>query len=353
MFFSLWEGKVAPLFVSGQLWLALFFALHSVVNAHPLDMGLFQLSQAQSGVNQFEVTFDLNPKIGSAISKKDLFSLGTCSLKKESVETTSPQLMRFSALIFCEGVDKKLRLSFPFLSNSKIVSTFQVLVKSNLGGTEHLYSIDKTRPFIDLDTVSAGSLFSFVKMGMEHIGASLQEWGFLDRAPHFPDGIDHILFLIALCLAGGSFLNLVKTATGFTLGHSLTLALATLDLIHFPSKWVESAIALSIAYVAAEDLFVKKSGQRFWIAVVFGLVHGFGFANALNELHLKGKELVYALLGFNFGVEFGQVFFLTLFVLLGMALSRAQTFAALARTGCAFVVMVTGFVWFVQRAFHS
>ena len=123
-------------------------------------------------------------------------------------------------------------------------------------------------------------------MGIAHIGATPEEWwgpeGF-----HLPEGIDHILFLLALILAGGTLGQMVKTATGFTVGHSITLAAGSLGLVAFPQRVVESAIALSIAYVAAETFFIKTPRDRWKMAAAFGLIHGLGFASALGELNLE------------------------------------------------------------------
>ncbi len=103
---------------------------------------------------------------------------------------------------------------------------------------------------------------------------------------------------------------MLKTVTGFTIGHSITLSLAALGLVRLPARLIESAIALTIAYVAAEDLAKelthKKVRPRWQIAMAFGLIHGFGFARALSDLHLPRSRLLSALVGFNLGVELGQ-----------------------------------------------
>src|SRR5690606_36578708 len=100
------------------------------------------------------------------------------------------------------------------------------------------------------------------------------------------DGIDHILLLLALMLAGGTLLQLVGIATGFTLGHSITLALSGLGLVRPPASVIEPVIALSIALVAAQAFAGRREHdhRRWLIAAGFGLVHGFGFAGALHEL---------------------------------------------------------------------
>ncbi len=124
---------------------------------------------------------------------------------------------------------------------------------------------------------------------------------------HIFTGYDHIAFLLGVVLVGGSFKTIVKAVTAFTLAHSITLALAALDIVLLPSRIVESGIALSIMYIALENIFFRKFDRRWIITFFFGLVHGFGFASALAEVHLSGRLLGTALFAFNLGVEAGQI----------------------------------------------
>ena len=190
----------------------------------------------------------------------------------------------------------------------------------------------------------------FVLMGMQHIGATPSEW-VGKQGLHLPDGIDHILFLLALLLAGVAWAPVLKTVTGFTLGHSISLSLATLGLIQLPSRLVESAIALSIAYVAAEDFWLKSQKPRWQIAAAFGLVHGFGFAKALSELHLARSRLASALFGFNLGVELGQEVIVIALAPLLWALFKWGWFERIGRKICAGGILACALVWFFRRAF--
>ena len=120
-------------------------------------------------------------------------------------------------------------------------------------------------------------------------------------------GYDHIAFLIALLFVK-RFVDLLKVITAFTVAHTLTLALAALGIVTLPGRFVESAIAASIIYVAAENLWRGAGGAHRWqITFAFGLVHGFGFASVLRELGLPATGLVRSLLAFNVGVELGQL----------------------------------------------
>jgi hypothetical protein len=143
----------------------------------------------------------------------------------------------------------------------------------------------------------------------------------------------------------------LKTATGFTLGHSLTLALATLHIIEPSSRWVESAIALSIAYLAAESLLGIKSGQRWKIAALCGLVHGFGFASALQESEFTQHSLVSALVGFNLGIEVGQVFILLALFPIIREMRKEPLLRFYGLKSCSLAVFSTATYWFVVRAF--
>jgi hypothetical protein len=170
---------------------------------------------------------------------------------------------------------------------------------------------------------------------------------------HILIGPDHILFLIGLLLLGGSWGALVRIVTAFTIGHSITLSLAALDIVTPPPSIIEPAIALSIVFVGADNL-VRGDGRdlRAWVALVFGLVHGFGFANVLREFGLPREALGWSLFSFNFGVEIGQ---------LGIVLVVAAVLAAIRRrsdrlnqqmvfAGSVIVILAGGY-WFVQRVF--
>lgn len=140
---------------------------------------------------------------------------------------------------------------------------------------------------------------------------------------HILKGYDHILFLLTLLFPAvvvygargwqarqslrDSALDVLKVVTAFTLAHSLTLSLAVLGLVHFPSRWVECGIAVTVLLGALNNLKPVIVHRRWVVAFVFGLVHGFGFAAILADLGLKGANLALSLVGFNVGVELGQL----------------------------------------------
>jgi len=137
---------------------------------------------------------------------------------------------------------------------------------------------------------------------------------------HIFTGYDHIMFLFGLLLVGRGLGNLIKIVSSFTVAHSITLALATLNVVQ-PTAWVtEAGIALSIAYIGFENLFVKEIRHRWKVTFLFGLIHGFGFANILREMNLPRSGLAVSLFTFNLGVEIGQVAIISLMFLLFLSL---------------------------------
>ena len=167
---------------------------------------------------------------------------------------------------------------------------------------------------------------------------------------HILTGYDHILFLLTLLMLGGGLRQLLKIVTAFTVAHSVTLSLAVLNVITLPARLVESGIALSITYVAAENLWRNdRSLQRRWLVTFgFGLIHGLGFASILKEFHLVGANLALSLVGFNLGVEIGQVAIVTT-AFLGLLALRGVPWEAGIRRWISAGAMAAGLIWFVQR----
>jgi hypothetical protein len=170
---------------------------------------------------------------------------------------------------------------------------------------------------------------------------------------HILIGPDHILFLVGLLLLGGTWKTLVAIVSAFTIGHSVTLSLAALNIVTPPARIIEPAIALSIVFVGTDNL-VRGEGRdlRAWVALVFGLVHGFGFANVLREFGLPREALGWSLFSFNVGVEIGQ---LAVVVVVTTALTAVRRWRSdvgyrVAYAG-SLVVIAAGAYWFVERVF--
>ena len=175
-------------------------------------------------------------------------------------------------------------------------------------------------------------LRSFLALGVEHIFT----------------GYDHLLFLVGLLLLGRPRLVLFKIVTAFTVAHSITLILAALGVVHVSSHLVEPAIALSIAYVGAENFFLKSTDRRWIIAFAFGLIYGFGFASILREMGLPQRGLVLSLLSFNGGVELGQMAVVAV-ALPATLLIRRQSWQRYVVNAASLAIAGMGIYWFVER----
>ena len=174
-------------------------------------------------------------------------------------------------------------------------------------------------------------------------------------AEHILLGIDHLLFVLALLLLVKGWKRVVGTITAFTIAHSITLALATLGVVHVPGPPVEAIIALSIVFVAAEIVHGRQGRPGLaarwpWIvAFTFGLLHGLGFASALAGFGLPQGQLFAGLLSFNLGVEIGQLLVIgTAFVLVGGFRHRAW-YRRVVVVPASIVIAMIGLVWTVQR----
>ncbi len=168
---------------------------------------------------------------------------------------------------------------------------------------------------------------------------------------HIALGYDHLAFLLGLLVATASLRSLVKVITSFTVAHSITLALATFDIVVLPTRLTESMIALSIVYVAAENLIRNRSIERYRITFLFGLIHGFGFSNVLREMQLPRGHLALSLFSFNVGVEIGQLIFVVL--LFPLIEDLIQSGWTRLRRAVSAVVGCLAVFWFIQRAFFS
>ena len=167
---------------------------------------------------------------------------------------------------------------------------------------------------------------------------------------HILRGIDHLLFLLALLLAVRKWGDMIKIITAFTIAHSLTLILTSLGYLA-ALPWTEVVIAVSILYVAAENLWRKPDSRTLWRFAVtfgFGLIHGMGFAGALGEIGLPQGFKLGALLAFNLGVEAGQVAFALVALPLLLKVS-GKLYTRYLRTGLSAGVMTVAAFWLVQR----
>jgi hydrogenase/urease accessory protein HupE len=169
---------------------------------------------------------------------------------------------------------------------------------------------------------------------------------------HIFTGYDHILFVISLLFGAKTIRHILALVTAFTLAHSMTLALATFDIVQLPSGFVESAIALSIIYVALINIFNQDSKHQPWLAFGFGLIHGFGFAGILSEMRLDTNHMVTSLLSFNIGIELGQLLIVSIAFPIILWLKKLNVRPIKwVIPGTSVAIFCFGLVWFIQRAF--
>ena len=184
---------------------------------------------------------------------------------------------------------------------------------------------------------------------------------------HIWIGFDHILFLLSLLLPAvlvhearrwrgvatfrQALVEVLWVVTAFTVAHSITLSLAALGLIALPSRLVESAIAASVVLAAANNLKPLVEHRRWMVAFGFGLIHGFGFAGVLAELGLPQETLVLSLLGFNLGVEVGQLAIVAVFLPVAYALRATPFYRRVVFVGGSLATLTIALIWFVERAF--
>jgi hypothetical protein len=214
-----------------------------------------------------------------------------------------------------------------------------------------LFSVDQPLQQVDVTTAGAWQeVRDFWRDGVWHIWA----------------GFDHVLFLLALLMPGvlrresghwrtagfgEALTGTLKVVTAFTVAHSITLALAALGVVHLPARLVEAGIAASVAVAALNNAYPFFADARWLVGFGFGLLHGFGFASVLADPGLPIGSLVRALLGFNLGVETGQLVIVAAFLPLAYLLRRTWLYQRLTLVAGSSVIAVLAAVWLVERAF--
>jgi len=254
----------------------------------------------------------------------------------------------------CEGLTRTLKLRYSLLFD--VDPTHRGLVQWSLpggAGTQALvFAVSSPEQELQLKESSAWeTLRQYTAEGSWHIWI----------------GFDHILFLLALLLPAvlvrangswrpapalrGAVLDVVKVVTAFTIAHSITLSLAALQVITLPSRLVESVIAASVVLAALNNLWGRVERGRWAIAFVFGLIHGFGFASVLTDLGLPQGALVLALVGFNAGVELGQLAIVLAFLPMAFWLRGTAFYRIGVLKAGSGLIALLALWWFIQRAF--
>jgi hypothetical protein len=359
--------RIAP---AAALCLVIGLALPRLAAAHPLDIGYLRLTGDGDAVT---AVLDLHVNaaarlVGAAPAALDAAAIaaradeladaslraapivtaaGACRWSGPAAAAARDTTASLTARATCPAAVRGVRWELPFIRDERTAPAFQILVKAELAGEPRVAIVDRARPVLELAAGPAPGLAAFVWTGVEHIGAAPDQWHGRDGWK-LPDGLDHILFLLALMLAGGTLTRILGIVSGFTLGHSLTLALAALHVVRPPPRLIEPLIALSIAFVAARTVAGRFDGHRWKLASGFGLIHGFGFATALDQLALPTRELVPALLGYNLGVELGQVAIVLVAAPVLLHLQCHRRYQPVVRA-LATAILVAGIYWFFQR----
>lgn len=212
------------------------------------------------------------------------------------------------------------------------------------GFTELLQGGQTSQPMVRTvpEKQSAAALFvRFVVSGFEHI---------------VPEGLDHILFVLGLFFFSLRIKPILAQVTAFTLAHSVTLALASLNIVSLPASIVEPLIAISIVYVAVENIFFAKQGgisfARIGVVFCFGLLHGLGFASVLSDVGLPEGQFVFGLVGFNVGVELGQLAVISVaFLLVGWPFGKTSWYRRLIVIPASSAIALMGAWWAFERVF--
>jgi hydrogenase/urease accessory protein HupE len=263
-----------------------------------------------------------------------------CQAHFDAAAFDAPDGLRVTATYACPVEPARLHLRFGFLDSMPSDHRHLATVHLPHGGDVDQLAV-LARPDMDVE-ISAGASHGFgslLRGGVEHILT----------------GADHMAFLLALVLGGtlvaGERMRvgaLVAKLTAFTVGHSASLAIATLGGFAPGARFVEPAVALSVAYVGAENLFTRDVSHRWMLTLPFGFVHGFAFAGGLLPLGLPREQLPSALFAFNLGVEGGQLAVLAVLLPPLLAVRKRSWYPKVAR-GLSALIVLAGVVWFLQR----
>jgi len=335
-------------FAALGLALACVASPEGIARAHPAQFGTIHVRERGEGrrVVRFEYSGDESSPRGASLVWPD-----GCEVEGAIERTERPFGEAQRLVVRCEpeALERSVRIE-------SLPVGVQVAVRlEGEGGQLRELLLDAGTPSFTLAASEAPqpeTLGRAVALGAEHIAF----------------GIDHLLFVAVLVLVhrrrgtdGGlgraELTRLLGTLTAFTVGHSLTLALAVLELVSLPSAPVETCIALSVLLVAAEVARAERGGAadtlvftRPWLlAGIFGLVHGLGFAGALRDSGLGHRSVTTVLVGFNVGVELGQIAFVAV-LLAALALVGRTKLGARGPLGLAYVAGVLAAAWTLERA---
>ena len=225
-----------------------------------------------------------------------------------------------------------------------VIRQFEDISKENMIFSTYLQPGEISAELSPLSQATMSqTIIEYIILGMEHI---------------VPKGLDHILFIFGVFFFAVKLKPLLWQVTMFTLAHSLTLILASLKLVFIPASIIEPLIALSIGYVAFENIFQRQDKFRsnsniirYAVIFFFGLIHGLGFAFVLEDIGLPTGQLILSLLSFNIGVEIAQIGLVVLAYLLMFYPSKQLWYRKVIQIPCSLVIGLIGIYWFFERVF--
>ena len=338
---------------SGELAVRWDIALRDLDYVLELDRdgnGLLTWGEVRSRSDDITKYATAHLVLGAGGKECEWQSAGPMQLDKHSDGTYAVLSLAAKCGTFEHGLKMKYSLLFDVDPTHR--GLVQWIAPGTLASQPLVFSTDSAEQSLQLEAPSAWeTLRQYVVEGVWHI------WM----------GYDHILFLLSLLLpavlvrAGKqwepapslkrSLVEVLKVVTAFTLAHSVTLTLAALGFVSLPSRFVESTIAASIIFAALNNIRGGIEKKRWVMAFVFGLVHGFGFASALADLGLPQGALALALVGFNLGVELGQMAIVVAFVPVTFWLRTTVLYRRWFMPYGSGVIAVVALYWFLQRAF--
>jgi len=233
-------------------------------------------------------------------------------------------------------------LTVDYLLFFDIDASHRSLGRLSFPGGEEQFLFDRTLTRLDMEIAKPPARSWAARFGRV----------FMLGVEHILVGYDHILFLLALVIVSAHFWQLIKVASAFTVAHSFTLALAWYGIVDLPSGIVEIAIAVSIAYVALENIVRQGFGHRWLLAGGFGLIHGLGFYSALRDLGLGQTDAATTLLAFNLGVEAGQIAIIAA-VYAPLVWWRRQAWYRTSARTCSVVILLAAVWWAFERIITS
>jgi hydrogenase/urease accessory protein HupE len=316
--------------------LLLLLSLALSASAHEMRPGFLEIKETEK--DTFIVTFKVPAK--DSQSRLPLYT----KFSEDCVVQGAPKVVYANAAFVERFTFKRPGgLSGAEVTIEGLATTYtDVLVRlENKDGVVRSYRLTPETPSVVVgDEPSASDVAeTYAKLGVQHI----------------LEGYDHLLFVLCLVMIAGLTRKLLITITGFTIAHSITLALATLGFVNVPVPPVEAVIALSIVFLAREIALGDKEGLTYRhpvaVAASFGLLHGFGFASVLGQIGLPQGEIPAALLFFNVGVELGQLVFIcslaVLWLLLRPLLKKLSR--PWATTFSAYCIGTAASFWLVER----